>query len=228
MKTMLSNHNAKRPWRAGLGLAAVLAGCGGGVGGVVVEPAVVQRGRVGAGVGGRELRARAVLDPGVDGGGAGLRAGQVGQGVVDVAGGVPNVTAVTADTDEVFGYVSKNFRKDATAIGDVVEIALGGCVMFMIAGAAVASGADLMYVTATGKVITATGATKVVSGYALDKAAADGDLIRVYIKSAVDKSGVLGFSGTVTFYAAATSGGAVTVLNTIIYLNGKVLSHTQA
>ena len=32
MKTMLSNHNAKRPWRAGLGLAAVLAGCGGGVG----------------------------------------------------------------------------------------------------------------------------------------------------------------------------------------------------
>ena len=148
--------------------------------------------------------------------------------LVDVAGGVPNVTAVTADTDEVFGYVSKNFRKDATAIGDVVEIALGGCVMYMIAGAAVASGADLMYVTATGKVITATGATKIISAYALDRAAADGDLIRVYIKSAVDKSGVLGFSGTVTFYAAATSGGAITVLNTIIYLNGKVLSHTQA
>ena len=148
--------------------------------------------------------------------------------LVDAAGGVPNVTAVTADTDEVFGYAIKSTRRDAIAIGDVIEIALGTSVMYMIAGAAVASGADLMYVTATGKVLTATGATKVISGYALDKAAADGDLIRVYIKSAIEKSGVLGFSGTVTFYAAATSAGSPTVLNTIVYLNGKVLSHTQA
>lgn len=106
--------------------------------------------------------------------------------LVDSAGGVPNVTAVTADTDEVFGYVVKNFRRDATAIGDVIEIAMTGCYMYMVAGAAITPNADVMFVTSSGKVITATGVTKIISGRALDKAAADGDLIRVYIKSFAD------------------------------------------
>ena len=52
--------------------------------------------------------------------------------------------------------------------------------MFMQAGAAVSAGVELMYVTATGKMVTATGVTKVISGWALDKAASDG-IFRVYI-----------------------------------------------
>lgn len=106
--------------------------------------------------------------------------------LVDAAGGVPNVTAVTADTDEVFGYVTKNTRRDSMAIGDVVEVALTGSIMFMIAGAALAPNADVMYVTASGKVVAASGVTKWISGRTLDKSAADGDLIRVYIKSFAD------------------------------------------
>lgn len=106
--------------------------------------------------------------------------------LVNVAGGIPNVTAVTADTDEVFGYVTKSTRRDAIAIGDVIEVSLTGNVMYMIAGAAIAPNTKVMYVTASGKVITATGTGKIVSGRAIDKAAADGDLIRVYIKSFAD------------------------------------------
>ena len=106
--------------------------------------------------------------------------------LVDAAGGIPNVTAVTADTDEVFGYSAYSIRKSSLVAGDIVEVALTGSVMFMIAGAAIAPNTKVMYVTASGKVITATGTGKIVSGRALDKAAADGDLIRVYIKSFAD------------------------------------------
>lgn len=106
--------------------------------------------------------------------------------LVNAAGGIPNVTAVTADTDEVFGFATYAIRKSSLAIGDIVEVSLTGCVMFMIAGAAIAPNTKVMYVTASGKVITATGTGKIVSGRALDKAAADGDLIRVYIKSFAD------------------------------------------
>ena len=106
--------------------------------------------------------------------------------LVNAAGGVPNVTAVTADTDEVFGFVSKSKRRDAIEAGDVVEISLTSNVMYMIAGEAIAPNAMVMYVTASGKVLNATGVTKIICGRALDKASADGDLIRVYIKSFAD------------------------------------------
>jgi len=114
-----------------------------------------------------------------------LLAGQAVK-LVDAAGGIPNVTAVTADTDEVFGYSAYSIRKSSLVAGDIVEVALTGSVMFMIAGAAIAPNTKVMYFTASGKVITATGTGKIVSGRALDKAAADGDLIRVYIKSFAD------------------------------------------
>lgn len=147
--------------------------------------------------------------------------------LVNVAGGVPNVTEITADTDVVFGFVTKATRRDAIAIGDVIEVSCTGNIMYMEAGAAIAAGAQVMPVVTGSKVITASGATKSVIGFALDKAAADTDLIRVYIKT-LGEDQALGFSGTVTFYAADTSGGTVTVLNTIVYVNGQVISHTQA
>lgn len=103
--------------------------------------------------------------------------------LVDGTDKMPHVTAVTADTDEVFGYVVYSIKKGAISSGMVIEVALTGSVMFMTAGAAIAKNIDVMFVTATGKVITATGVTKWISGRTLDKAAADGDVIRVYINS---------------------------------------------
>jgi len=108
--------------------------------------------------------------------------------LVDGTDKMPHVTAVTADTDEVFGYVVYAIRKGAHVAGNVVEIALTGSVMFMTAGAAIAKNIDVMFVTASSKVVTASGVTKWISGRTLDKAGADGDVIRVYIKSFADSA----------------------------------------
>ncbi len=110
-----------------------------------------------------------------------LTAGQAVK-IVDVAGGIPNVDAA-GDTDEVFGFVTYDLKKNTVASGEVCAIALKESVMYMTAGAAFAPMTELMHVLATLKVITATGVTKCISGWALDKASADGDVVRVYITS---------------------------------------------
>lgn len=99
--------------------------------------------------------------------------------LVDVAYKIP-VVEVADDTDLVFGFINLSLKK-APADGDMVEISLPGNVMYMIAGAAFAPGTELMHVVSTGKVITATGTTKCISGWAMDKAAADADVVRVMI-----------------------------------------------
>lgn len=106
-----------------------------------------------------------------------------GQGVkiADVAGGAIVVTALTADTDKVFGYVAYNLKDSSFAAGSFVEVASGLAVMYLEASAAIARGAEVMPVITGSKVATAT-AGKSIAGHALDKAAADGDLIRVLIK----------------------------------------------
>lgn len=104
----------------------------------------------------------------------------------DVAGGVPNVVAC-ADTDLVFGFVCKNLKKEAYVANDAIEVAVSGTFMYMTAGAAIVPQAEVMYVAATGKVITAAGTSKAIAGIALDKAAADADLIRVLISVSAAK-----------------------------------------
>lgn len=100
----------------------------------------------------------------------------------DVAGGAPKVVAVTGDTDLVFGYISYNQKQATFAAGEALEISLDGGVLYLEASAAVARQAFIMPVVTGSKVATATSG-KPISGVALDKADADGDLIRVFIKS---------------------------------------------
>lgn len=101
--------------------------------------------------------------------------------LADVAGALPVVTTLTANTQESFGFVVSNIKKDSFAASERVEVAIGGAVLYMTAGGAIARGAKVEVVYTTKKVIT-TGGTNPVVGIALDKAAADGDLIRVLIK----------------------------------------------
>jgi hypothetical protein len=108
---------------------------------------------------------------------ASLIAGQAVK-LIDVAGGVPVVDAC-GDTDVVFGYVCLMHKETTYPIDSAIEIAMTGSTMYMIAGASIASGARVMHVASSGKVITATGVTKYISGAVLDKATADGDLVRV-------------------------------------------------
>lgn len=100
--------------------------------------------------------------------------------LIDSAGGVPKITPLTANTDSAFGYVIRNLKDQNFPADQPVEIALQGSVMYMTAGASIARGVAIEVVYTTNKVITNAG-TNPVAGFALDKAAADGDLIRVYV-----------------------------------------------
>lgn len=105
-----------------------------------------------------------------------------GQAVLieDAAGAAIPVTDIAAITDAVFGFVTYNVRTDSYSAGDEVKIAKSGTVMRMEASAAIARGAEVMVVISGNKVATKT-STNTTIGRALDKAAADGDLIRVLI-----------------------------------------------
>lgn len=100
--------------------------------------------------------------------------------LVDSLGGVPKVTAVTADTDDVFGVVTYNIKNASFPALTPVEISAQGNVVWMEASAAIARGAKVMVVVSGQKVATAT-VGKTVIGFAYDKASASGDLIRVYL-----------------------------------------------
>lgn len=102
--------------------------------------------------------------------------------LIDAGGKIIQVTPITANTDKTFGVLVRNL-KDATYPANApVEVAMAGSVMFLTAGAAIARGSYLEVVAASGKVITNAG-TNPVFGFALDKATADGDIIRVYLRT---------------------------------------------
>ena len=108
----------------------------------------------------------------------GLVAGQPVK-LVDSAGGVPKVVECAANTDTVLGFIVYDLKKASHAVDDAVEIDTGfDDVMWMTAGAAIARGALLMIQVSGVKVVTAT-TGKPIIGWAMDKAAADGDLIKV-------------------------------------------------
>lgn len=115
----------------------------------------------------------------VDASSATLIAGQPVK-LVDSSSPLPKVTALTANTDVTWGFVSYNPKDGDFPANARLEIALVNSVMWMTAGAAIARGAKLEVVYTTNKVITNAGTNPLV-GYAFDKAAADGDLIRVWV-----------------------------------------------
>ena len=102
--------------------------------------------------------------------------------IEDSAGGVPKVLLITADSDDIFGTVISNRKNTDFTAGDAVEIAIDGSLVWQVAGAAIARGAQVEVVASSQKVITNAG-TNPIYGFAFDKAAADTDLIRVYVQS---------------------------------------------
>lgn len=101
--------------------------------------------------------------------------------LVDSADGVPKVTAATAATDDIFGFVPYDQKDQDFPAGAAVDIAFfRGCVMYMTASAAIARGAQVMIVVSGSKVATVSSSQRII-GRALDKAAANNDLIRVLI-----------------------------------------------
>lgn len=102
----------------------------------------------------------------------------------DSAGGVPKVVACSADSDEVLGFINFDIKSRSFVAGDAAQLSIKGNVMFLYATAAIARGAKVALDLANNgvKPISGSGGEDVV-GWAYDKAAAQGDLIRVYIET---------------------------------------------
>lgn len=110
-----------------------------------------------------------------------------GQAVVMVnsADGIPKVVESTAVGDSILGYICYNQKDIKYNVGDKCEVAMGGCVINLVAVGVIARGAqcqnDLTYIGGVKTSTGSSGATYI--GWALDAAAAQGQTIRVYLKT---------------------------------------------
>lgn len=103
--------------------------------------------------------------------------------MVDSADGVPKVVGCAANSDEVLGFINYDVKSISFIAGSAIELSLAGNVMFLYATTAIARGArvqlDLSTAGGVGAVVGSSGAD--IVGWAYDKAAAAGALIRVYL-----------------------------------------------
>jgi hypothetical protein len=101
--------------------------------------------------------------------------------ITDTTDSQITIDLATAAADDIFGFVVYESRKNSHIAGALIRVACTGSVVQMEASAAIARGADLEIVPTGEKVVTQSTGTSI--GTALDKAAADGDLIRVLVKT---------------------------------------------
>lgn len=133
--------------------------------------------------------------------------------IVNDGTAIPSFTALAANTDVTFGFVVRSQRNPTFPALQAFELAINDTVMYMTSGAAIARGAQVEVSYADNTVITSAGINPVI-GYALDRATASGQLIRVYINT-------LGQSQPV---AATNTVQSVEVTATLAEINaGKVL-----
>lgn len=105
--------------------------------------------------------------------------------MVDNDGGVPKVIGVSANTDEVLGFINYDAKSQDFEAGDMAEISMEGNVIYLWATTAIPRGArvtlDVTSPAGVGVLVGSSGA-KIV-GWAYDKATAPGELIRVHLKT---------------------------------------------
>ena len=101
--------------------------------------------------------------------------------LVDQPGSLP-IVDVAAITAKAWGVAIHNMKGDTFVKGQAIELALVGSTIYLETAGAIARGARVQ-LTPTGPTITtATLGTNASIGYAVDKATATGQLIRVYIQ----------------------------------------------
>lgn len=105
--------------------------------------------------------------------------GQAVKIVANTVGGVPRVIACNGITDNVFGFINYNIKNVNYGVGQMCEVSTSGNVMWLYATAAITQGARVCLDITSPGAVQPTGATATVVGYAIDGAAASGQLIRV-------------------------------------------------
>ena len=99
--------------------------------------------------------------------------------------GVPQMIGVTADTDNVSGYILYDLKSSSYNAGDRINLALDTTVMYLYSTSAINPFAQVQLDITTGGGVTAkvgsSGAN--IVGWAIDGASAAGQLIRVFLQT---------------------------------------------
>lgn len=97
----------------------------------------------------------------------------------------PKVVGITANTDEVFGYINFDIKTVQYGAGSLCELSLSGNVMYLYATGAITQGSQVCpNISTMGGVQQVTGSSgNVIVGFAYDGAAAAGALIRVKLNT---------------------------------------------
>lgn len=105
--------------------------------------------------------------------------------IVDSVDGAPKVVGVTANTDEVFGYINFDIKTIQFIAGSLCEISMAGNYIYLYATGAISRGAqvtlDITTMGGVGQLVGSSGAN--IVGFAYDKATAPGALIRVRLST---------------------------------------------
>ena len=99
---------------------------------------------------------------------------------VDNASKLPEVTGVTAVTDQTLGFIARNNKDNNYVAGDRMEIAISGTVLYLESGGAIGR-FEGVEANADGTKVVSAGGVNPEIGKAFDKAAQNGDLIRVIV-----------------------------------------------
>ncbi len=104
--------------------------------------------------------------------------------VYDSAGGIPKVVKCTANSDDCDGFLNYDMKQTAFVAGSRAEMSMSGNVIFLYATAAIARFAKVRLDILNNGVapLAGSGGADIV-GFAYDKAAALGDLIRVALRT---------------------------------------------
>lgn len=103
--------------------------------------------------------------------------------IVDSVDGAPKVIGCAANTDQVLGFINFDIKTAAYSAGSLAQISMNGNVMYLYATTAIARGAQVTLDLSTmGGVASANSGDRIV-GWAFDKAAAAGALIRVFVRT---------------------------------------------
>ena len=98
-------------------------------------------------------------------------------------GSAPVVTAVTAETDEVFGFITFDIKNPSFVAGMGANVSIKNNVLYLYATETFNAGTQLQVDLLNNGVKVADDAGDTIVGWAFDDATATGQLVRVYLET---------------------------------------------